>query len=112
MNRKELVSEVAKRTTTAMSQINHTLDHVMDIITEALSNGKEVALKGFGTFAVAKRAPRVGRNPQTGAKINISASKAPKFRPSSQLKKAVKSGKASGAKKGTKAKKGRGKGKK
>lgn len=93
MNRKELVSEVAKRTETAMSQINHTLDHVVDIITEAMSNGREVALKGFGTFAVTKRAARVGRNPQTGAKIKIGASKAPKFRPSSQLKSAVKTGK-------------------
>ncbi len=93
MNRKELVSEVASRTEVAMSQINKTLDHVVDIITEALTNGREVAVKGFGTFAVAKRAARVGRNPQTGAKIKIGASKAPKFRPSSQLKQAVKSGK-------------------
>ncbi len=93
MNRKELVSEVANRTEVAMSQINKTLDHVVDIITEALTNGREVAVKGFGTFAVAKRAARVGRNPQTGAKIKIGASKAPKFRPSSQLKQAVKSGK-------------------
>lgn len=93
MNRKELVSEVAKRTDVAMGQINHLLDNVVDIITEAMSSGREVALKGFGTFAVAKRAARVGRNPQTGAKIKIGASKAPKFRPSSQLKEAVRTGK-------------------
>lgn len=94
MNRKELVSEVSKRTELAMGQINHMLDHVVDVVTEAMANGREVALKGFGTFAVAKRSARVGRNPQTGAKIKIAASKAPKFRASSQLKHAVKSGKA------------------
>jgi DNA-binding protein HU-beta len=93
MNRKELVTEVAKRTEMAMSQINHLLDNVLDTITDAMANGREVAVKGFGTFAVAKRAARVGRNPQTGAKIKINASKAPKFRPSSQLKDAVRSGK-------------------
>ncbi len=104
MNRKELVTEIAQRTDTAMHQINATLDHVVDVITEALANGREVALKGFGTFGVSKRAARVGRNPQTGDKIKIKASKAPKFRPSSQLKDAVKTGKAA-AKKATGAKK-------
>ena len=93
MNRKELVAEVAKRTAMAMSQINHTLDNVLDVVSEAMVNGREVALKGFGTFAVAKRAARVGRNPQTGQKMKIGPSKAPKFRPSSQLKAAVKTGK-------------------
>lgn len=99
MNRKELVSEVSKRTELAMGQINHMLDHVVDVVTEAMANGREVALKGFGTFAVAKRSARVGRNPQTGAKIKIAASKAPKFRASSQLKDAVRSGKAKKASK-------------
>lgn len=105
MNRKELVSEVSKRTELAMGQINHMLDHVVDVVTEAMANGREVALKGFGTFAVAKRSARVGRNPQTGAKIKIAASKAPKFRASSQLKDAVKSGKAKKAKAAKPAKK-------
>ncbi len=103
MNRKELVAEVAKRTEVAMSQINHTLDHVLDAISEALTGGRDVALKGFGTFSVSKRAARVGRNPQTGATIKIGASKSPKFKPSSQLKQAVKAGKV--AKKAAPAKK-------
>lgn len=109
MNRKELVTEVAKRTEMAMSQINHLLDNVIDTITDTMANGREVAVKGFGTFAVAKRAARVGRNPQTGAKIKINASKAPKFRASSQLKEAVRSGKKNAKKKTTAKKAGKGK---
>lgn len=112
MNRKELVAEVAKRTEVAMSQINKTLDSVIDTIVDALANGRQVALKGFGTFSVAKRSARMGRNPKTGAKIKIGPSKAPKFRPSSQLKQAVKTGKKKTGRAATKKTSGRPKAKK
>ena len=62
----------------------------VDIITKTLSSGGEVALTGFGTFKVARRAERMGVNPKTGEKIKIAASTKPKFRAGKLLKEAVK----------------------
>jgi DNA-binding protein HU-beta len=65
------------------------VDAIFDTITKELSKGEEVAIAGFGTFRVAKRAARQGRNPKTGETIMIKASIAPKFRAAKQLKEAV-----------------------
>ena len=62
----------------------------IEVITKALKKGDAVQITGFGTFAVAKRAARKGRNPATGKEIKIAASKAPKFKAGAVLKKAVK----------------------
>ena len=62
----------------------------MDVVKDALVNGDKVALTGFGTFEVAERAARKGRNPKTGEEILIPASKAPKFKAGKALKDAVK----------------------
>jgi DNA-binding protein HU-beta len=61
----------------------------IDAVTEALKAGEKVALVGFGTFSVGERAARTGKNPQTGAKIKIPASKSPKFKVGKALKDAV-----------------------
>lgn len=66
------------------------VDAVFDTITKTLSRGEEVAITGFGTFRVAKRAARMGVNPKTGEKIQIAASTKPKFRAGKGLKEAVK----------------------
>ena len=66
------------------------VEAVFDTITKTLSRGEEVAVTGFGTFRVAKRAAREGRNPKTGEKIQIAASIAPKFKAGKGLKDAVK----------------------
>ena len=63
--------------------------HVEAVITDELSKGGEVTLTGFGTFKVTDRAARTGRNPQTGAEIQIAASKAPTFKAGKALKEAV-----------------------
>ncbi len=63
---------------------------VFDTITKTLGRGEDVAISGFGTFRVAKRAAREGRNPKTGEKIHIAASTKPKFRAGKGLKEAVK----------------------
>ena len=60
-----------------------------DVVTAELKKGGKVQLVGFGTFEVAKRAAREGKNPQTGAKIKIPASKAPKFKAGKALKDTV-----------------------
>lgn len=66
------------------------VDAVFDAIVKTLSRGEEVAVSGFGTFKVAKRAARMGRNPKTGETIQIAASTKPKFRAGKLLKEAVK----------------------
>ena len=89
MNKKELIAHVAEATNLSLSDAAAAVDAVFDTITEALANGDDVRLVGFGTFAVAHRAAREGRNPQTGERIYIAASKQPKFRAGKALKQAV-----------------------
>jgi DNA-binding protein HU-beta len=69
--------------------VETTLDALMETVTGALGKGDSVALIGFGTFSVSKRAARKGRNPATGAEIKIPASKVAKFSAGAKLKKAV-----------------------
>lgn len=66
------------------------VDAVFDTITKTLSRGEDIAITGFGTFRVVKRAARMGVNPKTGEKIQIAASTKPKFRAGKVLKEAVK----------------------
>lgn len=65
------------------------VDAVLETIVKTMSRGEEVAISGFGTFRVVKRAAREGRNPKTGEKIQIAASTKPKFRAAKLLKEAV-----------------------
>ncbi|MBT4879805.1 MAG: HU family DNA-binding protein [Alphaproteobacteria bacterium] len=91
MNKSELISSVA--TTAGLSKANaaKAVDSVFTTIQNSLKQGKEVRLVGFGTFTVTKRAATEGRNPRTGEKIKIPASKQPKFRAGKTLKAAVQS---------------------
>jgi DNA-binding protein HU-beta len=70
-------------------QAEKAVESLFDAIVKAMSRGEDVAITGFGTFRVAKRAARVGINPKTGEKINIPASTKPKFRAGKLLKEAV-----------------------
>ncbi len=90
MNKGDLVDKVASDTGVTKTQAEAVLASLIGSITGALKKGHKVTLVGFGTFAVAKRKARSGRNPQTGAVIKIAARKVPKFTPGSELKKAVK----------------------
>ncbi|UCF92118.1 MAG: HU family DNA-binding protein [Desulfobacterales bacterium] len=89
MNKGDLINEVAQVVRTR-KEAQAAVDCVFSSITKALKKGDPVTLVGFGTFKVAHRKARTGRNPQTGAEIEIKASKAPKFTPGSSLKEAVK----------------------
>lgn len=84
----EAVMKVAELETKAAAE--RLVDAVFDTIVKTLSRGEEVAITGFGTFRVAKRAARQGRNPKTGETIQIAASVKPKFRAGKTLKEAVK----------------------
>ncbi len=89
MNKNDLVAVVAEAAGLSKADANKAVDAVFDGITGALQKGDEVRLVGFGTFAVAERAASEGRNPRTGEKISISASKQPKFKPGKGLKDAL-----------------------
>ena len=90
MNKTEFVEAVAKESKASKVAAAQVVNAVITVITKALKKGDAVQLTGFGTFAVAKRAARKGRNPATGKEIKIAASKAPKFKAGAVLKKAVK----------------------
>lgn len=89
MNRKEFAEALAKKTESSNAAADRTIAAVIDIISGALKKGDKVALVGFGTFEVRKRAARAGRNPATGAAIKIKASKVPAFKAGAALKAAV-----------------------
>jgi nucleoid DNA-binding protein len=89
MNKGDLVNEVAKVLKTK-KDAQAAVDCVFSSITNALENGDSVSLVGFGTFKVAERNARQGRNPQTGEEMYIPASKVPKFTAGKALKGAVK----------------------
>jgi DNA-binding protein HU-beta len=87
MTKNELAEQVARRNGLAASQARQVVESTIDVISDELAAGGEVALAGFGKFSVSQRAARLGRNPSTGATINIAASKAAKFSAASALKK-------------------------
>ncbi|MHB8788509.1 MAG: HU family DNA-binding protein [Desulfobulbaceae bacterium] len=90
MNKGELVEKVAKNCGLSKSSADDAVNTVMGAIADALANGDKVTLVGFGTFAVAERAAREGRNPKTGEKMNIPASKGVKFKAGSKLTEGLK----------------------
>jgi DNA-binding protein HU-beta len=89
VNKNDLVSVVATAAGLSKADAAKAVDGVFTAITDALKKGDEVRLVGFGTFNVAERAKSEGRNPRTGAKIEIPASKQPKFKAGKGLKDAV-----------------------
>lgn len=89
MNKNDLIAKVASDADISKSDASSAVEAVLGSITGALRGGDEVRLVGFGTFSVAARAASEGRNPRTGEKIQIPASKNPKFKAGKQLKDAV-----------------------
>lgn len=89
MNKNDLISSIAETSGLSKTDAGKAVDSVFGAITNALKGGTEVRLVGFGTFAVAERAASEGRNPRTGEKLTIPASKQPKFKAGKGLKDAV-----------------------
>ena len=86
MNKAELVSAIAEDAQLTKVEAEKSLTGILDALTNCLAGGDKVTLVGFGTFSVADRAARTGQNPQTGKKIEIAASTAPKFKAGNTLK--------------------------
>jgi nucleoid DNA-binding protein len=89
MNKGDLINEVAKVTCSKSCAVQ-AVDAFLGTVKKALKKGNKVTLVDFGTFSIAKRSARTGRNPQTGAPIKIAAKKVPKFAAGKALKNAVK----------------------
>ncbi len=89
MNKNDLVNAVATNSGLTKADSAKAIDGVFDAIADALKGGDDVRLVGFGTFSVSERAASEGRNPRTGDKITIAASKQPKFKAGKGLKDSV-----------------------
>ncbi|NQZ23669.1 MAG: HU family DNA-binding protein [Colwellia sp.] len=89
MNKSELVAKISEGADITKASAGRALDSLIASITAELASGNDVALVGFGTYKVNDRAARTGRNPQTGAEIQIAAAKVPAFKAGKALKDAV-----------------------
>jgi DNA-binding protein HU-beta len=85
----EFIDQVADRAGLSKKDASEAVDAVLETIESALRRGSDVVFSGFGKFSVSDRAAREGRNPATGEKIYIKATKVPKFSAGASLKKAV-----------------------
>jgi DNA-binding protein HU-beta len=89
MNKQDLITKVAEGSGLSKADAGGAVEAVLESIVDAMKGGDDVRLVGFGTFSVAARAASEGRNPRTGEKINIPASKQPKFKAGKGLKDAL-----------------------
>jgi DNA-binding protein HU-beta len=89
VNKNALVGAIASQADIKKTQAIAALDTIIASISQALRGGDKVTLVGFGTFSVATRGPRVGRNPQDGTKIKIAGKKVAKFKPGKKLSEEV-----------------------
>jgi len=89
MNKSELIDAIAENSGLSKADSSRALDAVITSVSGALKDNDPVTIVGFGTFLVRQRAARTGRNPQTGAEIQIAAANVPAFKPGKALKDAV-----------------------
>lgn len=89
MNKTQLIEAIANGSGVTKADAGRVLDTFMITVTDALKSGDQVVLPGFGSFSTGNRAARTGRNPQTGATIEIKASRVAKFKAGKALKEAV-----------------------
>jgi DNA-binding protein HU-beta len=89
MTKEQMIAKIAQDARISKRQAAKVMKCFFDNVTANLKKGKKVSFVGFGSFTVSRRKARMGRNPQTGAKINIPATKVPHFRAGKMLKEAV-----------------------
>jgi DNA-binding protein HU-beta len=90
VTKQEFVDQVADRSGLSKKDAAEAVDAFLDTVEDALKRGSDVSFSGFGKFSVSQRSAREGRNPATGEKIQIAASRVPRFTAGAGLKKAVK----------------------
>ena len=89
MTKSEFVAKFAEKTELQKKFAEESVNAFLETLTESLASGEKIIFSGFGSFEVVERAAKEGRNPSTGEKIQIAASKTPKFKPGKSLKDAV-----------------------
>jgi DNA-binding protein HU-beta len=89
MNKTDMVTKLAEKNGMTKKDAQKALNSLIEIISDEIKDGGRVALTGFGTFSIAERKPRTGRNPQTGQPIDIPAARVPKFKAGKVLKESV-----------------------
>ena len=85
MNKAELIEAIANGAKLTKADAGRALDATIEAVSKGLKKGDRISLVGFGSFSVAKRAARIGRNPQTGKEIKIAAKKVVKFKAGADL---------------------------
>lgn len=86
MTKAELVEEVARATELTKKDSETVVDTVFQAIKDAINRGDKIELRGFGSFRLRKRQPRTGRNPRTGARVDVPPKRVPYFKPGKELK--------------------------
>ena len=89
MNKSDLAEILSQELDLSIKETSKTVNIILDSMTEALSRGEHIEIRGFGSFTVKNYDAYVGRNPKTGEKISVKAKKAPVFKVGKELKKAV-----------------------
>ena len=89
MNKSEMISVIAEKTGVSKTEAEKVFNATFDMFKEELAKGEKVSVAGFGTFKISERAAREGRNPLTGEKLQIAASKSVSFKAGTELKKVV-----------------------
>ena len=89
MNKSDLIEEIAQAAEVSKSAAERAIDALVAAVKKSLRKGEDVTLVGFGTFHVAKRRARTGRNPRTGEALAIKAGSVPRFRAGKALKDAI-----------------------
>ena len=89
MNKAELVTAMAEKSGLTKASAEKALNAFTEAVTDSMKKGERVGLVGFGSFSVAERSARTGRNPQTGKEITIPAKKVVKFKPGAELEDAI-----------------------
>jgi len=92
MNKSELVEILSQELDISVQEASSTMNIILDSMTEALSKGENIELRGFGSFTIKNYDPYIGRNPKTGEKITVKAKKAPVFKVGKELRHAVDGG--------------------
>lgn len=86
MTKAELVEEVARTTQLTKKHAELIVNTVFESIVNSLKEGEKIELRGFGSFRIRKRGPRIGRNPKTGDKVHVPSKRIPYFKPGKDLK--------------------------
>jgi len=86
MTKAELVDEVARTTELTKKHAELIVNTVFESIVQSLKKGEKIELRGFGSFRIRKRGPRIGRNPKTGDRVNVPSKRIPYFKPGKELK--------------------------